>query len=179
MARKVTGIRTDVIVDHETGEIKSRREERTAYIEQEPPYVKLYLDNVLFLSDLPKGLSGILMALLERMPYTGKGFAINGAIRREIAKELGSTEGSIRNAIMNLTKGNLLIRIDTGLYQFNPYFFGRGDWKDIERLRLEITYDYRGRTFMTEVKHFEENRRKQLNGQERMALPEGMGDEND
>jgi len=143
----------------------------------EPPFVKLYLDNVLFLSDMPKGLSSILYALLERMPYgVGKGFAINAAIRREIATELGITEGSVRNAITKLTQGTLLIRKDTGLYMFNPHFFGKGDWKDIEYLRLEICYDYRGRTFMAEVKH--KKQQKQIEGQQSL-LPVNIETDDD
>ena len=170
MARKLTAIREETVVDVSTGEMLSKRESQDFMVEKEPPYVKLYLDNVLFLSDLPKHLNGVLMALLERMPYAGKGFAINGFIRKQIAEELNMTEGSIRNAITKLTTGNLLIRIGTGTYQFNPHFFGRGDWKDIERLRLEITYDYRGRTFLAEVKHKESGKRYELAGQQEMQL---------
>ena len=170
MTRKITGIREEKIIDHVSGVAIANREEKTFYVDHEPPYVKLYLDNVLFLSDLPKGLNGILMALLERMPYTGKSFAINGAVRREIANELNFTEGSVRNGISQLSKGGLLIHIDTGLYQFNPHFFGRGDWKEIERLRLEIVYDYRGRTFNAEVEHRENCRKEEIENKERFVL---------
>jgi len=173
LSRKITGIRTHAVVDHESGLITAESEEKTFYIDQEPPFVKLYLDQVLFLSDLPKHLNGVLMALLERMPYTGKGFAINGFIRSQVAEELKMTEGSVRNAITKLTHGKLLVRIGTGTYQFNPNFFGRGDWKDIERLRLETVYDYRGRTFTAEVKHMSTQRRRELDGQTELPLIEG------
>lgn len=165
--RKITSMKDEVYVDNDSGEVLAKREETTYLLDKEPPFVKLYLDNVLFLTDLPKWLNTTLMALLERMPYTGKGFAVNGAVRREIAKETNTTEGSVRNAITKLSQGKLLLRIDTGYYQFNPYFFGKGEWKDIERLRLEIIYDCSGRTFLTEIKHFEENqkRQRQLAGQ--------------
>lgn len=36
------------------------------------------------------------------------------------------------------------------MYNFNPYLFGKGDWQDIGRLRLEINYDdIKGKTFKT------------------------------
>jgi hypothetical protein len=31
-----------------------------------------------------------------------------------------------------------LIKRDRGLYLLNPHYFGRGDWKDIARIRYEI-----------------------------------------
>jgi len=30
----------------------------------------------------------------------------------------------------------------------NPNFFGKGDWQDIARLRLEVTFDSKGKTIM-------------------------------
>lgn len=40
------------------------------------------------------------------------------------------------------------------MYRFNPYLFGKGDWQDISRLRLDINYDeIRGRTFKTNVEY--------------------------
>lgn len=130
----------------------------------EPPFVKLYLDNVLFLRDLPKNLNPVLLALLNRMPYGGKAFAINASMKRQMAKELGRSAGGISNAITNLVNGGLLIREDVGLYHMNPDFFGRGEWKDVQALRLAITYDYRGRTFMAQVAN--RKKQKELDGQQ-------------
>ena len=74
---------------------------------------------------------------------------VNSALKRRIAKELNFKNiGSISNAITDLVKGKILIRKDVGIYQFNSYLFGKGDWQDIARLRLEIDYDdIKGRTF--------------------------------
>lgn len=34
--------------------------------------------------------------------------------------------------------------------QFTPYLFGKGDWQDVSRLRLEVNYDdIKGKTFKT------------------------------
>lgn len=35
-----------------------------------------------------------------------------------------------------------MIRIETGVYMLNPFFFGRGDWKDIEKLRLGVGEEF-------------------------------------
>lgn len=43
-----------------------------------------------------------------------------------------------------------MFRADIGVYTLNPYLFGKGDWQDISRLRLEINYDdIKGKTFKT------------------------------
>ena len=53
--------------------------------------------------------------------------------------------------------GKILYRVDRGIYRFNPYLFGRGDWQDVARLRLEIKYDeIQGRTFQTNVDYTEQ-----------------------
>ncbi len=51
----------------------------------------------------------------------------------------------------DLTKGDLLYRIARGMYRVNPNFFGKGDWQDIARLRLEIIFDANGKTIMGEI----------------------------
>ena len=48
------------------------------------------------------------------------------------------------------------------MYNFNPYLFGKGDWQDISRLRLEINYDdIKGKTFKT-VCEYKEDKDGQL-----------------
>lgn len=48
------------------------------------------------------------------------------------------------------SKGKILYRVGTGAYNFNPYLFGKGDWQDVSRLRLEVNYDdIKGKTFKT------------------------------
>ena len=44
-----------------------------------------------------------------------------------------------------------------GIYQFNPYLFGRGNWSDIAKLRLSVKYDEdKGRTFESQFEDVEE-----------------------
>ena len=67
---------------------------------------------------------------------------------------------SINNAITDFVKGKILYRVDVGMYNFNPFLFGKGDWQDISRLRLEVNYDdIKGKTFKTvcEYQQEEEN----------------------
>jgi hypothetical protein len=92
---------------------------------------------------------------------------LNASVKKRIAAELGIQNiRSINNALSDLVKGKILYRVDTGLYNLNPYFFGKGDWQDISRLRLEINYDdIKGRTFKTNVEY-----KTEPNGQMYMDL---------
>lgn len=140
---------TKTVID-ENGAIKQKEEDLTVNWGREPNYIKLYLDTVLYLKDLPKGLNTILYALLKRMSY-GNQLVLNAALKRQIAKEIELSVSSINNAITKFVKGELLERIDTGLYRVNPHIFGKGEWKDIAKIRLEVFFDSEGKTIMSEI----------------------------
>lgn len=135
------------------GEVYAQSTTKTMSWGPEPPFIKLYLQDILYLSDIPNKHERVLYELLKRVTYAGETngmeVIINSALKRRLAEELGFKNiGSISNAITDLVKGKILLRTDTGIYRFNPYFFGKGQWTDIAKLRLEINYDdIRGRTF--------------------------------
>ena len=144
----------DVTTTDENGFKHNQHSITTTYdLGQEPPYVKLYLDAVLYLSDMPKGHSPIMLSIIKRIPWANQeqGIAINSSVKRLIAKELNCSVTKIDHAITDFVKGELLIREDIGLYRINPYIFGRGEWKDIAELRLHVTFNVQGKTIMGEV----------------------------
>ena len=47
-------------------------------------------------------------------------------------------------------------RLDLGMYQFNPFFFGRGAWKDIANIRA--TFDYGTGEAVAEIVKAEEEK---------------------
>ena len=153
-------VETSVI--NEQGEIVSKRANKTLSWGSEPAYIKLYLQDVLYLSDMPTKHSAILYELLKRASYAGDKdgmqVIINASLKRRIKETLGFKNlSSVNNAITDFVKGKILYRADVGMYNFNPYLFGKGDWQDISRLRLEINYeDIKGKTFKA-VCEYKEN----------------------
>ena len=127
------------------------------YSKGEPPYIKVYLDHLNYLSDIPKTCSKVLMALLKHISYaddTDGGMIVQptGWTRKRIMSKLGYTNSqSLTNALTQLVKGKVLFKLTGGAYRLNPYLFGKGEWTAVERLRTTITYDLKGRTFQTEV----------------------------
>ena len=57
----------------------------------------------------------------------------------------------LEQAITTWVKNRVLIRVARGIYQVNPFIFGRGDWRDIANLRatffsegsVTVTRDYK------------------------------------
>lgn len=157
----------ETMVMNEKGKMVSKRANQTLSWGSEPAYIKLYLQDVLYLSDMPTKHSAILYELLKRASYAGDKdgmqVIINASLKRRIKETLGfKNMSSVNNAITDFVKGKILYRVDVGMYNFNPYLFGKGDWQDISRLRLEINYDdIKGKTFKT-VCEYKENENGQL-----------------
>lgn len=145
------------IIDGSTGEIIEEHQSigtRTIF-KQEPPYVKLYLEDMLYMRDMPKSLSGLTYSLAKRSTYAdnddGLCVYLPTYVKQQILEECGYEKmQSLNNALVKLCKGEIIRRLGTGAYQLNPYLFGRGDWKAIERIRMTWDYDgIKGKTFST------------------------------
>ena len=148
-----------VVVDGQTGEVLQNIEHsqtgtktiRTA----EPPYIKLYVEDMLYMCDMPKTYTNLTLELVKRASYAndeeGLCVSLNSFVKGKICTACGWDKmRSLNNALTKLVKGNILKRLGTGTYQLNPFLFGKGEWKDIENIRM--TWDYsmtKGKTFST------------------------------
>ena len=157
--RKVTSKTSSTIISEETGELISSQETVTMKIPTEPNFIKLYLDAVMYISYVPTSVSKVMMCILKRLPYADskeQGVIINKYVRLKIANEIGCSEDYVKKSIIALVKGKLLIHDNSSKrscnYIVNPYVFGKGEWKDIEELRLSVKFNSEGKTFWGEVK---------------------------
>jgi len=148
--KSITSEIKTLVIDSD-GVVNEERKVTTSFIDREPDYVKLYIKDILRLSDIPNSGNSILLAILKRMTYNND-IALYAPVKREIALELELKEVTVSKAIELFTNKSILIRKDRGLYVINPYFFGRGKWEDIRKIRLEIVYSPSGRMIMkTEI----------------------------
>lgn len=131
-------------VDQETGEVIQQSSMKSFKVDREPDYIKLYLDDILRLKDLPKSHSSVLMAMLKGMNYYNEIVLIAGTKKR-ICQQLDVKMDTLNKAIHAMSKSGLIMRVDQGLYAADPNLFGRGKWEDIKKLRLSITYTPDGR----------------------------------
>jgi hypothetical protein len=148
-------------ITNNDGEIVKEVTATTYAVKNEPDYIKIYLKDILYLKDLPKGLNKVLLALLQRANY-GNEIILNASIKRQIASEVEMEYNSVCQTLTKFVKGKILIRRDSGVYFANPLLFGRGKWSEIHSLRLTIDYNFEGRTFNTEI----ENKNEQPTSEE-------------
>lgn len=129
-------VRTYTTVDKETGEVLGQQ-----YVYQEtqsaaePSYWKLY--------DLPGdvifgcGTLDFMREVLARTTYANKGqlFVMEPECKSEIAKRLGVGERMVERLMHQLVDAGIVRRIRRGVYQINPYIYGKGSWPSIAALR--------------------------------------------
>ena len=167
----------ETLVMNDQGEMVSKKANKVLSWGAEPSYIKLYLQDILYLSDMPTKHSAILYELLKRSSYAGDKdgmqVIVNASLKRRIKETLGfKNMSSVNNAITDFVKGKILYRVDVGMYNFNPFLFGKGDWQDISRLRLEVNYDdIKGKTFKTVCEYQqEENETEDHEDQQQKAI---------
>lgn len=175
--------------DAATGEVLKEDKDRVISWGEEPDYVKLYLQDVLYLSDMPTQYSAALMSLLKRTSYAGDEYGmcvvLVPMVKDAICKELGyKKRQSLDNVLQKLVKGEILFRVGRGIYRLNPYLFGRGTWAKVSKIRMTVQYTPgTGRTFQTVIeekarqeaearKAHREPQEAQLPGQMAMDTPE-------
>lgn len=131
-------------IDHESGEITQTTIEKVAHFPSEPPYVKLYLDDVAKLHGLPKAGGDLLHCLLRKMDYDGI-ITLVSSSKKRIADEIGVKLQTIDNNIQAMLKADILQRYGRGEFMFNPHLFAKGEWKNIYKQRnkyVELTVTY-------------------------------------
>ena len=136
-------LRENTTVDTQTGEVLKR--ETTVQFSKEPGFVKLYFDclGVYIKNDgLSASLNDMLLEVLHRASYAQDGQIVHlGAYDKEqIYKATHKSMRRLEQAITTWVKNRVLIRVARGIYQVNPFIFGRGDWRDIANLRATFNF---------------------------------------
>jgi hypothetical protein len=140
---KKTILREEQVIDQETGEIIYTK--TNIQFDKEPDFVKLYLDCLgVFTNNtgLNNSLNDMLLAVLKHMTYASQEqiVILNNYIKDAICKETNKSMKRLNQAITIWVKEKVLIRVGRGVYKVNPYIFGRGDWRDISKLRATFNF---------------------------------------
>jgi len=155
---------TTKIVDRETGEISSSETTETRFIESEPPFVKIYIEDVCLLNRVPKSQQDVLYHLIKKLDYDGF-ITISTRYRQQICNALDIKPQTLSNKIQALCKAGLIKVTSKNEYEANPHFFGRGSWVDIYNRRskgdFSVTIKYTSdgkKEFSTSSASKEENK---------------------
>ena len=139
--KKVVSVEEVTSVNELTGELLSKDSSViTKTLEVEPEYIKLYIADLVRISDIPKGMTSILIALLGGMTY-GNIIPAYKPVKQVICDRLGISIDYLNKAIQTFYKKGIFVRAARGMYMADPELFGKGKWKDIKALRLQIEYN--------------------------------------
>lgn len=130
-------VKTVVTVDDQTGEVKDMMSVYVSEAKKEPAYVKMYMDGIETLYNMRPYCWPVLIWMVKRMSYSNEGqcFEFGAPMRRRAGEELGVSVERVNHAVSDLVKTGAVLRIERGLYQLSPVIFGRGEWKEIAKLR--------------------------------------------
>ncbi|MCC4276133.1 hypothetical protein [Marinomonas communis] len=140
----------------ETGEITNEISSKVVQLPTEPPFVKLYIEDIAALYQLPDGTHRVLVELLKKLDYEGK-ISLNKTNKLSICEKVGyKTVASLDNYLSkHLVKKGIFRKEGTGVFIPDPHLFGRGKWQDIYKQRqawLKISYNENGeRTVMSSL----------------------------
>ena len=153
-------------VDNETGEIKSEQHSHTehAKIPAEPPFIKLYLDCLAKFNDIQISFNPILAEMLKRTTYAdedieGRGLMLylNKPLKEAIAKKCNVGLKRVEQALTEFVKKKYFYRVDLGAFQINADLFGKGNWREIHKVRtIQANFDFGAGTAVAKIVRDEE-----------------------
>lgn len=130
---KTTNIVTGEIIENETKEIISygRTED----------FVMTFTKDLGYLKNLSKGEILVVMGFLKVVNRENE-VILNKTIKERIAKEFDLNISSMNQLISNLVKKKVIQNKERGVYILNTFLFGKGDWTNVKKLRMEIEWDF-------------------------------------
>lgn len=138
LQKKIIKQSTQTTLDIRSGEILEVVDRKEYKVDREPDYIKLYLDDLAYLMHLPN--NDVLFCLLKKMNYEGEVILIKSVVEDICQKVNLKNRTYFYSLIKKYTDKDILIKKDRGVYLFNPFFFGRGKWEDIQKIRMSINY---------------------------------------
>jgi hypothetical protein len=142
-------IKSSTIMNDLTGEVTHSETHviNVKPLDKEPPYVKMYINDIGIWQGLSPGETAILYQVSSAVDYDGI-VSLSKYHKDKIKKILDVSDGFIRNTLTKLVAKHILLKTEaySGVYKLNPYWFGKGDWKDIIEQRkafvVQITKAY-------------------------------------
>ncbi len=166
MAKIRTEKTTTKTIDADGNE-SSTTTEKTSKIEisTEPDYIKLYTKMWCEFNEIPITWRPLFLELVTRMTYCHKGklassqiVYIGEPISTDICLILKwNQKDSLKQGLRALVKCGAIKRINRGVYQINPSYAGRGEWKYNPRLDrggiedLIATFNFKDKTVKTDI----------------------------
>ena len=145
-------LRETLVTDGLTGEVIGNKiEAEFTSSAKEPAFIKLYIDDLILINDLPSSSSNILWELIKGLTYDNQ-IVLNSSIKKRICSNLDIKMPTLNNALTKFTKKEILYRVEPGIFLPNPFLFAKGSWNEVKALRLLVDYSPNGtKTIQAEI----------------------------
>jgi hypothetical protein len=137
MSRFITNTDTTTVIDENGDKTITKKEQNTALVRNnEPDYIKLYTKIWSEFNDIPVAYRDLFLQLAMRMTYCNSNDLKNAQLVNtgkpysdSIKHALGWKEDMYKKGLRELTNLGAIKRIVRGVYQVNPEYVGKGEWK--------------------------------------------------
>lgn len=130
---------------NESGEITTTEKEQIIQYPKTADFVMSFTKDIGYLQHLSKG-EIITLFMLLKIVNNNNEIILNSAIKRRIANELNMKIRTVTQNISALNKKRVISREDNGIYRINPWLFGKGNWNNIKKLRMNFEWDFNKQT---------------------------------
>lgn len=135
--------------DLKTGENKTEEKEQIIKYPKTEDFVMTFTKQLGFMKHLSKGQILLMFAFLQKVNRDNE-VVLNKGIKEEIAEEFGLKVNSIDPMITKLKEKGMIHpkvtedgKTRRGIYLLNTFFFGKGNWVDIKKMRMYIEWDFK------------------------------------
>lgn len=135
--KRITQVIETRMVDNETGEIRYEEKSNIVRLAQEPPFIKLYLEDIARILDLPQGPQAVLLALVRKLDWEGM-ISLTPSSRERISNALKIKVVTFNNYLTTLVEREVLRRVGRGEYEMSPHLMAKGDWQIIQKRRASF-----------------------------------------
>lgn len=128
---------THTRIDENGNELTSKVEKKTRFeVSSEPDYIKLYTKMWCEFNEIPLAYRPLFLELVTKMTYCnstdpnmGQIVYTGKPISDEIMGNLNWKRAMYQRGLKELAKCNAIKQINRGVYQINPNYAGKGEWK--------------------------------------------------
>lgn len=153
-------------IEHADGTTESTHSEKTTAIKRcdEPDYIKLYTRMWCEFNKIPEAYRNLFLELVTRMTYCNSGNLQKAQLvntgkpwNEDIMQKLHWKTAMYQRGIKVLCKCNAIRKINRGVYQVNPQYAGKGEWKynpQLDRGGIEdliATFNFKDKKVETEI----------------------------
>lgn len=148
-------------IDNMTGEVLVTEIESIRKLPQTPDFVMTFTQDIGFIANISGAASKLLFGILVKIDRQNEIILVK-EVKEAIAEQVGIKLSTINKLVTELYQAKVLLKKDeksrSAIYTINPYYFGKGKWINVNKLRMLVEYDFVNgkKTFGVETEYIDD-----------------------